>query len=196
MIRHKLAQGFDPHKQIREEVAEALADDHEPIAVQSAVDSIFSSLVAEHEAEKVTWPAVTDCDRLDAASEQLNARGIMARHHWWCCGSCGASVIPAEFDRLDGQWQGVPIIGYRFYHMQDTESAVEGGGICLNFGSCETAPNEQAYEEQSVRVARTVCAALTAHGLKITWNGSYGQRPSVKLTWQRRARPRFCEGDR
>ena len=34
--------------------------------------------IARWEAEKQTWPTVTDCDRLDAAFAALNERGVIA----------------------------------------------------------------------------------------------------------------------
>ncbi len=39
--------------------------------VTAAVDAAFASLARD----KATWPATTDCDRLDGAFAALNARG-------------------------------------------------------------------------------------------------------------------------
>jgi hypothetical protein len=195
-IRAHLAEGFHAPENFAPDIIEGLADEHDEAEVRRVVDELLPILVAEREADMRSWHRVTDCDRLDAAFEELNARGVMARHNWWCCRNCGRSAMPDEFQRLDGEWEGRPIIGYAFYHNQDTERAVEGGGIYLGYGSCESADTEAAYEARSVEVARMAVDALERHGLKVTWDGTYDTCPRIDLLWQRRARPeRFWEMD-
>ena len=70
--------------------------------------------------------------------------------------------------------------GYTFYHVQNTESAVEGYGLHLSYGATE--PGDAAAET----VAGEVVAALAAHGLKPRWNGSVRQCVFVPLDWKRR----------
>ncbi|WP_431732095.1 DUF6891 domain-containing protein, partial [Adonisia turfae] len=48
--------------------------DLEPDEVSAAIDVEFETW----EAEKQTWPEVTDCDRLDSAFAAINERGIIA----------------------------------------------------------------------------------------------------------------------
>lgn len=196
LIRSELAQGFRAREEIASYVGDMLGDVHDAAEVVAAAERLLPGLVAEREAEMAGWPAVTDCDRLDAAFEELNARGIMARHNWWCCGNCGCDVMPDERKRLRGKWQGVPIVGYAFYHAQDTECAAAGGGIYLNFGSCEQTRKRARYEAKSLEVGRTIVEVISKHGLSVAWDGTHGQRPRVEMEWRRRARPaRFCEGD-
>lgn len=192
-IRFVLNIGFVPRDGLVQDVVEWLIDEHGEEAARAAAKAVLPGIVREREAEIATWPAVTDCDRLDAAFEELNARGIMARHDWTCCSNCGRGEMSDEFDRLDGQWEGKPIIGYVFYHQQATEDAADQGGLSFNFGSCESIDDEQEYVAKCLEVARALQDALTSRGLKVTWNGTYAQRPHVQLNWQRRARPkRFC----
>ncbi|HVU62448.1 MAG TPA: hypothetical protein VHC70_00620 [Phycisphaerales bacterium] len=196
-IAQQLAEGFSTPVAISESVIEMLSDEHPTEEVQRIVESLMPMMLAERQREIAGWPSVTDCDRLDAAFEDLNARGIMARHHWTCCSTCGRAEMPDEFNRLGGRWRGVPIIGYTFYHIQDTESAADGGGIYLNYGSCERAADEAAYEKACLRVAGTIRETLERLGLPVIWDGTYAKKLQVPLKWQRRARPaRFCEGDR
>ncbi len=195
-IRLHLAEGFETLDELLPLIIEGLSDEHDEAGARRVVDEVLPPLIAEREEQMRSWPEVTDCDRLDAAFEELNARGVMARHNWTCCNTCGRAAMPDEFQRLEGEWNGKPIIGYAFYHMQDTERAVEGGSIYLGYGSCEGAPDEATYVAQSVAIARIAVDALERHGLKVRWDGTYNTRPKVQLTWQRRARPaRFCEGD-
>lgn len=195
-IDQLLAEGFDPPDAIRESVIEGVTDPdgNGPLRIGPLVDEAFAAAMAARAIAQRSWPAVTDCDRLDAAFEELNAAGIMARHNWTCCGTCGAAEMPDEFDRLGGRWQDVPIVGYAFYHMQDVESAVDGFGICLDYGSTEPAPDEAAYERQCLLVAERVRETLERHGLTVEWNGTYEKRIAVPMDWKRRlAPPRFCE---
>lgn len=195
-IRQGLAEGFQSPEAVCEQAVEIVCDEHDEPDLANAARAVLAKLLAERKNEQRSWPAVTDCDKLDAAFEQLNAMGIMARHHWTCCSNCAAAEMPDEFHRLGGKWQGVPIIGYAYYHQQGSESAVDGAGVYLGFGSTERAPSAEVYKERSLRVARTVREVLESHGLKVTWNGTYGEKPHVAMRWQRRHRPpRFCGDD-
>lgn len=150
-----------------------------------------------HRAEMATWPEVTDCDRLDTAFTELNAMGIIARHNWTCCSTCGNSQMPAEFDRLNGKINNNPIIGHVFYHQQDTERAAEGGGLYLGFGSALQADSDAEFEQRSVAIARTACEVLAKHGLKTIWDGTFDRRPFINLDWKRRGAPKDyvdCDG--
>lgn len=103
--------------------------------------------------------------------------------------------MPAEFDRLSGEWNGVPITGYVCYHQQDAEAAAEGGDLYLGFGSTRGAKNEAEYEASCLHAARQALMILEMHGLKSEWDGTYGHRPCVKLVWQRRKPPARFTGE-
>lgn len=123
------------------------------------------------EAEK-SWPAVTDCDRLDAAFAELQRSGIVARQDFTCCRNCGETEIRAELADTDE--------GYVFFHAQDTERAVEGGALWLRYGAV-TGP--------ATPVGQRVADALTRHGLTVDWDGDPERAIRVPLTWQRRIGP-------
>jgi hypothetical protein len=176
-----------------ESAIELLSDEFEQDDLRRIADESLRSCARQFAQEQRFWPRITDCDRLDAAFEELNAVGIMARHHWTCCANCGRAEMPDEFDRLDGELSGVPIIGYTFYHQQDVERAAEGGDIYLCYGSTQPAETEDPYEKRCIDVAAIVRDTLARHGLAVQWDGTYERKVQVSLTWQRRARPpRFC----
>jgi hypothetical protein len=194
LLARFLAEGFDPAETLPSRAAEYLEGEYHAGQIEALAPALLAEVVREHQKDQRTWPAVTDCDRLDAAFEELNSLGIMARHHWYCCGNCGSSAMPHEFDRLGGEWEGVPIIGYAFYHVQDTEAAVEGYGICLGYGATECATTEAEYERKSLAIAATVCEVLRKHGLSVEWNEQIEKRILVRVDWKRRSRPpRFTE---
>jgi hypothetical protein len=171
--------GFESRDDAIERVADSLADDlNEPELAPAIVDEAVGTLVAE----QADWPAETDCDRLDRAFVKLNEAGIFARHHYSCCGTCGASEAGAEVQYAHKHGQHVR--GYTFYHVQDTEDAVNGDGICLSYGDVEET------DEGSVAIAEEVRAALEREGLKVTWDGDIHRRLVVDLDWKRRWPPR------
>jgi hypothetical protein len=134
------------------------------------------------------WPETTDCDRLDAAFEELNRRGVVARHDWWCCQNCGHGAMADEVELQPERVPGVPVRGYAFYHNQDTEAAVDGGGLFIAYGA------EAPGDESLLAIGHELVEVLKRHGLRVDWSGSTDKRIRVSLEWQRRARPeRWCE---
>ena len=134
--------------------------------------------LAEHKREQASWTAPTDCDRLDAAFAALEKSGIVARQNFSCCGSCGAGEIVDEMETV--QEAGATVRGYVFYHEQDTDGAVERGGLYLNYGSAEE------EEMPALRIGHEIVAALQQQGLTVVWDGTWEKRIHVDLDWQRR----------
>ncbi len=192
-----LRQGFDTLASTREFVIDVLKFDLGEGTVSAILDEVLPLLWENFESEKKTWPDVTDCDRLDAAFEEMNEKGVMARHHWSCCGTCGACAMPTEFKRLGGLWRGVPIVGYVFYHVQGTERAPTDNEIYLDYGTSNFDASKEEHQHLSCEVARITCQVLDAHGLKPEWAGTFDDSIRVPLKWQRRQPPRrFCYGDK
>lgn len=193
----KLQSGFLSDQDIARHLGDYASDSMSDFDLELDDDTL-NQLVSEelaaarkaHRAEMAAWPEVTDCDRLDAAFTELNAMGIMARHNWTCCGTCGVSQMPDEHRRLGGWVNGKLITGYVFYHQQGTENAVDSAGVHINYGSTLNAASEAEYERQSVAIARTACDVLSKHGLTTIWDGSYERRPCIKLDWKRRGVPK------
>lgn len=145
--------------------------------VQDFLDTLIDGIIlgAEKECieEEKSWPDVTDCDKLTSAFMELDEEGIVAREHFTCCGSCGASEIHAE---ADGNH-----FGYVFYHAQDTESAQETGNLYLAYGHIGLA------KKSSSEVAEMIVDKLKNFGLDVVWNGNTNTRILVQnLKWQKR----------
>ena len=124
------------------------------------------------------WPAVTDCDRLDQAFDALEAAGVVTLQNAGYTMSDGLSDVSAEYlDR--GRPAGVR--GWCFYHGQDLERAVLGGGLLLAFGTfADEAPEHRAAVGQLVK------DTLERHGLSVAWSGDPGDRLKVGTDWKRR----------
>lgn len=177
-IKRDVAGGFLPLDEIIESAVDVLAEDADPEVIRLEAVRATTEALEAHVSAQSQWPAVTDCDRLDAAFEQLEELGIISRQNFSCCGTCGAGEIVDEMAAATEQ--GRKVHGYTFYHAQDTESAVEGYGLCLNYGA------DQDGEASALEVAQKVVDVLEAHGLATTWDGTWNKRIAVTLDWKRR----------
>lgn len=177
-IRRDYLGGFYPDDQVIENARDVLLDEMDEEELDRLLPALLAEVKAEHAETQKTWPATTDCDRLDAAFATLEADGIVARQNFSCCGTCASSEIWGEMEAVRDS--GGPVRGYAYYHMQDTEAAVEGDGIYLGYGATEEG------EGPALKVAQDIVAGLKAHGLQTQWNGSWGQRIGVTLDWKKR----------
>lgn len=175
--RHLLAGFLDPIA-IVGFAEELFAEDLDQAVLAHHAARYTREILAELRAEALLWPAVTDNDRLDAAFGALEREGIVCRQNFSCCGSCGASEIWDEMAAAEEA--GGPVRGYAFFHVQDTEAAVEGGGLYLSYGAVAGSP------EATEAVGRAVCDALEAKGLDAVWDGTWDRRIFVPLDWRRR----------
>jgi hypothetical protein len=177
-IRASLAAGFDSPDDIVEATVEMLSDSRDPAVIRAHARRMMREALAVQLVEQNAWPARTDCDRLDAAFAALEAAGILCRQHYQCCGTCGVAAIWDEI--AAAQAEGRNIRGYTFYHAQDTERAVDGDGLYLNYGAVDESENA------ACEIAHEVVAVLEQHGLRTDWNGQSNRRIHIALDWKRR----------
>ena len=177
-IERNVAAGFDTPERIEQSAIEMYSDERNPDLLRPDAQQFLREALVKHNAAQATWPAETDCDRLDKAFADLEQQGIVARQNFSDCGTCGVAEIGDEIKAAEKS--GRKISGYVFYHMQDTESAADGHGLYLNYGSIDS------DEKANVKVAALVVEVLNRHSLKTNWNGTYQQRIGVKLDWKRR----------
>jgi Domain of unknown function (DUF6891) len=181
-VRDEIAKlvrtGFYDKKRLTQIVGEELyaPGELDPADLESAIDEA----VAKHEAAKKTWPAVTDCDRLDAAFAELNKRGIIALHNAGFTQSDGYEDFRAALKKHPKR---ATVIGYCFYHSQDVEHAVQGEGLYLAFGPARAKEEETKGSE----IGRVVRDELERAGLKVEWDGTFNTRMYVpQFVWQKR----------
>jgi hypothetical protein len=169
-----------------DDIVESTCDVFEQVADGDDVNAIAQEITIEelvvYEAIQATWPATTDCDRLDAAFRELDAAGIVARQNFACCQNCGTAEIGGQV----APDQTGDVRGYAFYHEQDTERAYESGSLFLSYGGFFSEPEITADPAPMAAVGQEVVATLRRHGLAVAWNGDVNKRIHVALTWQRR----------
>jgi hypothetical protein len=181
MVQRKVVEGFESADEIVDGVCEAADDEYPRLQARPIVTRLVAAALAAARESERSWPAVTDCDRLDRAFARLESGRILARQHFTCCQTCGHSEMA---DELATARQRGPVIGYTFFHVQDTESAAEGGGLYLAYGSA--GQGEDEAPDAGLAVARQVVEALRAEGLTPEWNGQQSQRIFLPMTWQKR----------
>ena len=177
-VRRKVAAGFDGPDEIVQDTMEYLEEEIDPELLQARATALVGELLAEHLREQQGWPATTDCDRLDQAFRELEREGIVCRQNFTCCMSCGSSEIWGEIEQARAR--GIDVRGYAFYHSQDTDAAVDGGGVYLAYAG--VAPGDEA----DVAVGQAIEDALQRSGLRTSWDGSRQRRIYVELEWRRR----------
>jgi hypothetical protein len=177
-IRSDVAMGFYDEDVILKDLPDYFEGEIDSAVIRREAPRLLRQALADHAAAEANWPAVTDCDRIDAAFAELEEAGVISRQNYSCCMTCGSAEIFDEM--LAAQDAGTPVRGYAFYHVQDTEAAVEGRGVHLGYGAVEEG------EAAALAIGREIVATLEAHGLRTDWNGSWDLRIGVSLDWKRR----------
>jgi hypothetical protein len=182
IISFELSSGFGPLDRVVDVALDAVAEQFQIRDLRPHAERILAAAIRARRAVEKQWPPITDCDRLDSAFAKLEEAGIVSRQNFSCCGMCGVTEMYREIVRM--RKRGQEVRGYTFYHVQDTESAMEGDGLHLNYGSI--LPGEKA----ALSIGHDVAAGIRAEGLKVEWDGTWGKRIGVQLDWKRRL-PQF-----
>ena len=177
-IDREVAAGFADQDDILQSTIDIFSDEAHAAEIERQAPEMIRQALMRHRVQQISWPVLTDCDRLDAAFAALEDDGVIARQNFSCCGNCASAEIWAEID--EARDAGRPARGYAYYHMQDTESAVDGHGLYLGYGACAEG------DDATLGVAQEIVARLQAHGLRTDWDGSITKRIAVPLDWKRR----------
>ncbi|MFG2291274.1 DUF6891 domain-containing protein [Streptomyces sp. NPDC048595] len=183
--RKGIRSGFRTFHEVARGVCDAFDPEETPVSLDEA-RRLVAGLWEERLAEQADWPEVTDPDRVARAFAALGAEGLTARMDFTCCSRCGLGEIAAE--RAEGDR------GFVFFHHQDTESAAEGHGLAVRYGSYADfgeasgeAPAGQAATDERAEIGRTVAAALGEAGLSVRWDGDPDRVIEVApLDWRKR----------
>jgi len=144
--------------------------------VVATIDAAFAALARD----KATWPAVTDCDRLDQVFAALDTLGIIALQNAGYTQSDGHDDVRQSYDEHADRDR---VIGYCFYHGQDLERAVHGEGLYLAFGPIDA--RDEAT--QGPRIGAMIVEELTRAGFTVQWDGTFAKRIYIpNIDWKRR----------
>lgn len=175
-VRDLVWAGFDTPADVFEQVREAW-DWDQPLDTDWLRALVDREARSKRDAEK-RWPAQTDNDRLEAAFEALDARGVIALHNAGYTMQDGLSDVAEALHERAG---AAHLAGYCFYHQQDVEAALEEDALFLAFGDMH------GDADQSRAVAQSVVDVLQAHGFAVVWPGDVHARIKIEpFKWQRR----------
>lgn len=166
-------------------LAEMLSEGSDAAEAAAWVDAQLAALRQEQQG----WPAVTDCDRLDAAFAALRQQGIVCLPHAGDTPGDGLAAFRQALAAMP-EHERARVTGYCFFHGQDLARALSDHLLWLTFGPHpqQKPPQQKACAQQT---GRLIAAALENEGLRAEWscNGSSagGERICVQpFTWQRR----------
>ena len=172
-IKNWVWSGFYSPNEVNEMIDDILEENANEALLRAAVHPEFEKKAAA----EASWPETTDCDRLDQAFEDLNARGIIALHNAGYTMSDGIEDVSGVLHERGRK----EIKGYCFYHGQDVERAVAGGGLMIAFGDLDD------DKTKKMEIGRLVKDALQNFGVAVEWNGDPETRLNTPgLAWKRR----------
>jgi hypothetical protein len=167
--------GFYSPADVDNRISDLLEEDADEAMLRAAAGEEFEKKAAAEAA----WPDTTDCDRLDAAFAELNARGIIALQNAGYTMSDGIG----DTAQILHQRGRDAVIGYCFYHGQDLERAIAGAGLMLAFGDLDDDAARKA------EIGRLVKGVLENRGFAVEWNGDPETRLNLPdIDWKRRLR--------
>ncbi len=184
LVGQYIREGFDGFKEMVERVVEYYSGEHSPAVLEPLVRTRAKAAWSKAREEQASWPVPTDCDRLDRAFAALERSGIVARQNFTCCQTCGHAEIGDEIAEASKK---ADVVGYAFYHMQDTENAAEGNGLYIAYGALEQT------EAARQKIGWIIVEALRMERLEVDWDGDTNKRIAVNnLLWRRRLPPGHC----
>lgn len=175
-IKTWIWSGFYDPDEVDSMIDDILEEDADETMLRAAAAPEFD----KKRAAEASWPEFTDCDRLDKAFVELCSQGVIALHNAGYTMSDGITeVADSMYER---RRKGVKNIqGYCFYHSQDVERAVAGGGLMVAFGDLDD------NNSQKTKIGQLVKDVLQEFGLAVEWNGDPETRLSLPtLDWKRR----------
>ncbi len=176
-VAAQVAEGFSEWDEIAVGFSENPDEEEFGELDDALIERLVFQAVRAHHVKQAKWATPTDCDKLDAAFKTLERKGIVARQHFTCCSNCGHYEIQ---DEIKAARKKRKVIGYAFYHMQDTQSAVDGGGIYIKYDATE---NDEVKKRL---IGQKITDALSSSGLKADWNGDPNTAVFVKVKWRKR----------
>ena len=204
-IDRQVAAGFAAPDEIADGAVRVFSGDVASQTLRPIAEELIKRAVENHLKEQETWPAVTDCDRLDSAFAELERHGILCRQNY---GSTDGHA-ELEDETLLALEKGRVLRGYCFYVGQDTDKAIESGSLFLAFGPGPVAEEEMLpVSEERIRdvmngfskvehvgtaVAREIVATLQYHGLNAQWSGSIMESIQIQMDWKRWRHPQTPE---
>jgi len=149
---------------------------------------------ARFASEKSTWPAETDCDRLDRIEATLRDRGILLWQVSPCCDTCTRGELPDRIRVINDRHPGFRnrIRGYAFFIDQNMPEMLSDStelSVYLGYGwfsPDNSEASKEVYETNALNIAREVAECLKEEGFGVDWDGNLARKIGLSINWQRR----------
>ena len=139
--------------------------------------------------DQLTWPTVTDFDKLVRVFDKLNSSGIVALHNAGMTKQDGEGDCQEIHEAL--LKKGIKTKGFCYYHWQDIERVVEDSHLYIGFGDFNN------NDKEAVEIGKQVAATLEAQGFKLNWNRTVATRIEItNIKWQKRFGNDNCNNEK
>ena len=176
-IRCEITSGFVVLNDLVERSLRTLGDGHDVRDFRPGAKRLLRAAITAQRAVEERWPAVTDCDRLDAAIVVLEKAGIFTRLTF-CYHPSGIAEIRPRLTQMCGEIRKVR--GYAHCHIYETDPFFFDGTLYFDFGSIPRS------RKAAIGVGREIASAIRAQGLDVAWSGNVKKCIAVALDWKRR----------
>ncbi|MEJ2610140.1 MAG: hypothetical protein P8179_08635 [Candidatus Thiodiazotropha sp.] len=165
--------GFESPDKIYEVISELLEEGADEGLLREFVSIEFNK---KAQAEK-SWPRITDFDRLDSVFKSLKNNGILCLHN------AGYTMSDGHEDSNEALsvYPKGKFFGYCFYHGQDLERVISGGGLMLAYD------HVNGDVPEKIKVAQTIQQELEKAEFTLDWDGTTNQRINIpEFDWKHR----------
>ncbi len=180
VVEKLVAEGFPSEEEIVEIATNSLIEELQEQNLVEDIAKFTKAALRNHLRIQESWPAVTDCDRIDQAFANLESQSIMTKQNFSPEPENGTAEIVAL---AKAEQTKRALEGFVFYEVEDTTNAVETGELNLSFGALTDSA------AATLAVANRVVDALRAEGLTVEWDGQPNDRICLpKIQWKKRRR--------
>jgi len=175
-VHYMVWTGFFSPEEIVEELREHF-EALDPFWLRQAVDAEWEKKLDD----ETTWPAETDCDRLNGAFEILHGRGFIATV---CSDYTLTSAIETLAEALESEGFDSEPVGHCFACGQDIEAALQGRGLHLAFGDVDD------DDAATIALGKQIRSELQRAGFNVEWDETATTRLHITpFEWKNRYVP-------
>ena len=144
------------------------------------VEKIVEEKIRLKSIEEKKWPKLTHNDLLDKFFKKLNKAGIIALQNVENFAS-GLDEVTDIFQNQDKDKIKGNLRGFCFYQWQDTEVAINGGGLRFSYGDLNN------NKEQSAKIGCFIFEEIKKTSLKPDWSGDQEKKIYISnFKWRKR----------
>ena len=151
----------------------------------NAVEKIIEEKVKQKKDIENKWPKTTHNDLLNRCFKKLNKAGIITLHN---VKSFAIGVDEATDIFQNQEKNKTKYLGFCFYQWQDTEVAINGGGLRLSYGDLD------GDKEKTYQIGKLIFDEINKKFSKAIWNGDQEKKIFIpKFKWRKKTESEKCK---